>query len=137
MTDSRELGAEPINHMSSSWLENVKFYSELEGDTALLNSADSVDCINWNTRDSGRPESPLHFDHEEILAINTSSTSEALKSSSGGASKAVTPTVCSRQTCCHRCALFTYCIIRRVNGAQRCGHSRCSHVLYCCRQLVV
>ena len=67
--------ADPIS-MSSSWLENVKYYNELEGDTALLNSQESVDCINWNTRDSGRPESPLQFDHEEIMAINTSAHSD-------------------------------------------------------------
>ncbi len=69
MIQSREQKALPPD-MTNSWMESVSRYSELEGDNALLASSGSVQCLNWNTRDTGRAESPLRFDHEEILKIN-------------------------------------------------------------------
>ena len=61
--------------MSSSWLESVNSYNELEGDSAIL--SDSLDCggglVGWAhaQAENGRPESPLQFDHEEVLRIDT------------------------------------------------------------------
>ncbi|KAK2144307.1 hypothetical protein LSH36_769g00064 [Paralvinella palmiformis] len=69
MMESREQVIKPM--MTSSWLETVKNYSELEGDSAIF-SQDSVECLNWNTQDTGRAESPLRFDHEEVLHIDSS-----------------------------------------------------------------
>jgi hypothetical protein len=69
MTESREQTIKPM--MTSSWLETIKNYSELEGDSAIF-SQDSVECLNWNTQDTGRAESPLRFDHEEVLRIDSS-----------------------------------------------------------------
>ena len=50
-------------------MASVNKYSELEGDMGMV-SQDSLDCCRWN-QESGRPESPLVFDHEEVLNIKT------------------------------------------------------------------
>src|SRR6218665_403811 len=68
MLGSREQRIVPM--MTSSWLESVNKYSELEGDSAIFASQDSLEVLNWNTHDCGRAGSPLRFDHEEMLGIN-------------------------------------------------------------------
>ena len=74
MTESREQPIVP--ELTQSWLEAVKSYSELDCDSAIL-SQDSLDGVldgaaEWTAQNSGRPESPLKFDHEEIMRIDTS-----------------------------------------------------------------
>lgn len=75
---SREQRVVPL--MTSSWLENVNKYSELEGDSAIFASQDSLEVLNWNTSDNcnGRPGSPLHFDHEELLRIDEDQVCKSL-----------------------------------------------------------
>ena len=68
MSGSHEQRVPP--EMSASWLDNVSQYTELEGDGAIFQSQDSLECLNWNTQDCGRAESPLRFDHEEVLRID-------------------------------------------------------------------
>ena len=79
MTESREQPVVP--ELTQSWFEAVKSYSELDNDSAIL-SQDSLDgVIDWTatmtTQPSGRPESPLKFDHNEIMRIETPSSSAA------------------------------------------------------------
>lgn len=79
LTESREQPIIP--ELTQSWLENVKSLADFDGDSAIL-STDSLDCMVGdallNQRGmSGRPESPLQFDHEEILRIDTSMNNSA------------------------------------------------------------
>ncbi|KAK2180920.1 hypothetical protein NP493_420g05028 [Ridgeia piscesae] len=52
--------------MTNSWLDAVHGYSELEADSSAIFSSQHgtvlVECVNWATHDTGRPESPLVYD---------------------------------------------------------------------------
>lgn len=80
MTQSREHRASPMvlsSASSSAWLDSVNSYNELDPATqACAMSTDSLDnCIAWATGNmqNGRPESPLQFDHDEVLAVSIDS----------------------------------------------------------------
>ena len=62
MIISREQKATGPTDMQGSWIEHINSYSEFD-DSAVM-SQDSLDLV------SGRPESPLRFDHEEVLRID-------------------------------------------------------------------
>ena len=64
LTESREQLSTP--ELSRSWLSSIHHYNELEGHTSLISQTSSTDGLQ-----NGRPDSPLRFDHEEILQIET------------------------------------------------------------------
>ena len=71
LTASREQTIAP--DLSNSWLTNVNHYNELDPNPVIM-STDSIDCLQCGHQvapPSGRPESPLQFDHEEVLQIET------------------------------------------------------------------
>ena len=75
MTHSRELRASPLvlSGSSSQWLDSVNSYNELDpGTTSCAISADSLDgCLGWAANvHNGRPESPLRFDHDEVMGVS-------------------------------------------------------------------
>lgn len=60
--------------MSNSWLSSINSYNELEANAGAF-SHDSLDCLSWaHGGNNGRPESPLEFDHEEVLQIDPEGT---------------------------------------------------------------
>ena len=65
MSNSHERTASPMV-MTNSWLDAVHGYSELEADSSAIFSSQHgtvlVECVNWATQDTGRPESPLKYD---------------------------------------------------------------------------
>ncbi len=66
---SREQTSTP--EFTNSWLANVNNYNELESDPGLM-SQDSIDCLQWaHGGTNGRPESPLQFDHDEVVHIES------------------------------------------------------------------
>ena len=65
MSDSRERTAS-LSALTNSWLDAVHSYSELEAESSAIFSSQHgtlvVECVNWATHDTGRPESPLAYD---------------------------------------------------------------------------
>ena len=65
MSDSRERTAS-LSALTNSWLDAVHSYSELEAESSAIFSSQHgtlvVECVNWATHDTGRPESPLTYD---------------------------------------------------------------------------
>ena len=65
MSDSRERTAS-LSALTNSWLDAVHSYSELEAESSAIFSSQHgtlvVECVNWATHDTGRPESPLVYD---------------------------------------------------------------------------
>ena len=69
MVSSREQLIRPI--MTQSWLDTVTKCPQIADDSAIFSTSGLQDSI-YEARDcGGRPESPLRFDHEEILTIET------------------------------------------------------------------
>ena len=69
MMSSREQLIRPV--MTESWLETVCKCPQIADDPAIFSTSGLQDSI-YDARDcGGRPESPLRFDHEEILTIET------------------------------------------------------------------
>ena len=83
MAESREQPVLP--ELTHSWFDAVKSYSDLDNDSAIL-SQDSLDgVVDWaTTQNSGRPESPLKFDHDEIMRIDASGGSGGANGGGGG-----------------------------------------------------
>jgi hypothetical protein len=89
------------------WVDHLNSFSELE-DSAVL-SQDSLECLScaW-VQENGRPDSPLAFDHEEILRIDDDQ--DVRRSScfrSGCAELAPLPSVC--WTHCFYCFFILVC----------------------------
>lgn len=71
MSESREQPVVP--DLSASWYDAVRSYADLDNDSAIL-STDSLDCAgpDFVAKEGGRPDTPIKYDHEELLRIDTS-----------------------------------------------------------------
>ena len=55
--------------MQASLVDSIKSYSELD-DSGIL-TQEALNCTWGQQHVSGRPDSPLQFDHDELVGINT------------------------------------------------------------------